>query len=116
MGWEVGGSFKREGTYVYLWLIHVDVWQKPTQFCEAIILQLKSKLIKKTKTKTQEDSLCRGKSNQEQVWSDPSIFPSMSYSVPFGGRMIQKLEKKETTFITLALLPCHTDAKKPVVG
>ena len=21
---------KREGTYVYLWLIHVDVWQKPT--------------------------------------------------------------------------------------
>ena len=30
-----------EGTYVYLWLIHVDVWQKPTQHCKAIILQLK---------------------------------------------------------------------------
>ena len=29
MGWEVGMRFKREGTYVYLWLIHVDVWQKP---------------------------------------------------------------------------------------
>ena len=29
--------------YVYLWLIHVDVWQKPTQFCKAIILQLKKK-------------------------------------------------------------------------
>ena len=29
--WEVGeGRFKREGTYVYLWLIHV-VWQKPIQ-------------------------------------------------------------------------------------
>jgi len=27
------GRFKREGTYVYLWLIHVDVWQKPTQNC-----------------------------------------------------------------------------------
>ena len=27
MGW--GGRFKREGTYVYLWLSHVDVWQKP---------------------------------------------------------------------------------------
>ena len=26
--WEVGGRFKREGTYVYLWLIHVDVWQE----------------------------------------------------------------------------------------
>ena len=33
--------FKREGTYVYLWLIHDDVWQKPTQYCKAIILQLK---------------------------------------------------------------------------
>ena len=29
------------GTWVYLRLIHVDVWQKPTQFCKAIILQLK---------------------------------------------------------------------------
>ena len=29
MGWGVGGRFKREGTYVYLWLIHI-VWQKPT--------------------------------------------------------------------------------------
>ena len=27
--------------YVCLWLIHVDVWQKPTQFCKAIILQLR---------------------------------------------------------------------------
>ena len=37
---EVGGSFKRAGTYVCLWLIHVDVQQKPTQYCKAIILQL----------------------------------------------------------------------------
>ena len=28
---EMGGSFKKEGTYVYLWLIHIDVWQKLTQ-------------------------------------------------------------------------------------
>ena len=39
MGRKAGGMFKREGTNVYLWLIHVDVWQKPTQFCKAIILQ-----------------------------------------------------------------------------
>ena len=25
MGWEMGGNFKREGAYVYLWLIHVEV-------------------------------------------------------------------------------------------
>ena len=29
-----------------LWLIHVDVWQKPTQFCKAMILQLKNKKFK----------------------------------------------------------------------
>ena len=36
MGREVGRRFKREGTNVYLWLIHVDVWQKTTQHCKAI--------------------------------------------------------------------------------
>ena len=39
----MGGGFRREGTYIYLWLIHVDVWQRPTQYCKAIILQLKKK-------------------------------------------------------------------------
>ena len=29
-GWEVGRRFRIEETYVYLWLIHIDVWQKPT--------------------------------------------------------------------------------------
>ena len=41
MGLEVGERFKGEGTYVYLWLIYADVWQKPIQYCKAIILQLK---------------------------------------------------------------------------
>jgi len=45
VGWA--GRFKREGIYVYIWLIHVDVWQKPTEFCEAIILKLKYESIKK---------------------------------------------------------------------
>ena len=35
MGWEVGGRFKKEGTYVYPWVIHGDVWQKPTKHCKA---------------------------------------------------------------------------------
>ena len=42
----VGWGGRREGSsrgwaYVYLWLIHVDIWQKPAQHCKAIILQLK---------------------------------------------------------------------------
>ena len=25
MGWEVGEGFRREGIYVYLWLLHIDL-------------------------------------------------------------------------------------------
>ena len=39
-GW---GRLKKEGSHVYLWLTHVDVWQRPTQYCEATFLQLKIK-------------------------------------------------------------------------
>ena len=40
-GMEVGGGFRRERIHVRLWLIHTDVWQKPSQHCKVIILQLK---------------------------------------------------------------------------
>ena len=43
MAREMGEGFRKEETYIYLWLIHVDVWQKPTQYCKVIILQLKKK-------------------------------------------------------------------------
>ena len=40
----VGGGREAQegGYYVYLWLIHVDGWQKPTQYSKAITLQLKT--------------------------------------------------------------------------
>ena len=38
-----GREVQEGGTYVYLGLIHIDVWQKPTQHCKAIILQFKNK-------------------------------------------------------------------------
>ena len=38
--------FKKEGTYVYLCLIDTVVWQKPKQYCKAI-LQLKINLKKR---------------------------------------------------------------------
>ena len=41
--WEVRQRFKTEGMYVSLCLIHVDRWQKPTQYCKEIILQFKRK-------------------------------------------------------------------------
>ena len=45
-GGGVGGRLMREGTSVYLRLIHVVAWQKPAQRCEAVILQLKINLKK----------------------------------------------------------------------
>ena len=29
-----------EETHLYLWSIHIDIWQKPLQYCKVIILQL----------------------------------------------------------------------------
>ena len=34
------------GIYTYLWLIHADIWQKLTQYCKAIIFQVKINKIK----------------------------------------------------------------------
>jgi hypothetical protein len=36
-------------TYVYLWLIHVDIWQKPTQYCNFPLI--KNIFLKKVKYK-----------------------------------------------------------------
>ena len=47
MEWKVRGRLKMKGTYVYLWLIHVDIWQKPTQHCKESLLQLKIDKLKK---------------------------------------------------------------------
>ena len=38
---EVGGKFRREGTWVYLMLILFDIGQKTTKICKVIILQVK---------------------------------------------------------------------------
>ena len=48
-GLEGGGTFKKEAIYVYLWLIHIVVQQKPTEHCKAIIFQSKINLKRKLK-------------------------------------------------------------------
>jgi len=42
-GEDSGRGIQDGGTHVHLWLIHVDVWQEPSQlqYCNAISLQLK---------------------------------------------------------------------------
>ena len=36
-----GGGGSGWGTLVHPWLIHVNAWQKPPQYCKVISLQLK---------------------------------------------------------------------------
>ena len=55
-------------SYVYLWLIHVDVWQKPIQCCKAIILQLK-------KERKSAAALAPNIKKKSQVW-DHFVFLS----------------------------------------
>ena len=55
MGWsgrQEGGS--GWGTHVNPWLIHVNVWQKPLQYCKVISLQLIKISGKQNKTKKQK--------------------------------------------------------------
>ena len=44
-GWDEVGSGRevQEGTYVYLWPILVDVWQKPIQYCKAFLNKVLTK-------------------------------------------------------------------------
>ena len=54
MGWRgrrEGGS--GWGTHVNPWLIHVNVWQEPLQYCKVISLQLIKIIGKKIKEKAE---------------------------------------------------------------
>ena len=46
--WEGGSG---GSTHIHPWWIHVNVWQKPPQYCKVISLQLK----KKKKTQCQQE-------------------------------------------------------------
>ena len=65
---------------VYLWLIHVDVWQKLTQYCKAIILQLKNKIKKQTRRSNSEKAMAPHSSTLawKITWTEePSRLQSM---------------------------------------
>ena len=49
MGRDVGGGSGWEDTGIPM-AIHVDVWQKPSQYCEVIMLQLKKRKKKRDET------------------------------------------------------------------
>ena len=48
------------GTHVYLWLIHVDIWQKSSQYCKVIIFLIKINYLKKLKEAENRMVVARG--------------------------------------------------------
>ena len=48
---EVEGRLTRKGTYVYLRLIHVDVWKKSTEYCNYPSIKNNEKIGKKQEQK-----------------------------------------------------------------
>ena len=86
MGWGVrweGAS--GWGTHVNPWLIHVNVWQKPLQYCKVISLQL----IKINGKKKYKEQLYRTRPLYPDIFltlisrSQSSDFPWMSACVDF---------------------------------
>ena len=69
MGW--GGRWEGGsggGTHVNPWLIHVNVWQKPLQYCKVISLQL-IKINEKIKNKNKKTIKKASKKRKKQTSS-----------------------------------------------
>ena len=70
-GWEGGSGW---GTHVNPWLIHVNVWQKPLQYCKVISLQLikiKKKDIESSHKRKHTSSDSYGHWRQEHTGGGP---------------------------------------------
>ena len=90
--WEGGSGW---GIYVYPWLIHVSVWQKPLQYCKVISLQL----IKINEKKKKEEIYTREKKKtykkRSQNWAGASLlFLSFGLAHPQAWRMYFPLLSK----------------------
>ena len=74
VGLEMGAAVRMEGTPVYLWPTHVDVWQKPSQYCKVIILQLKQ-LLKKIQSSSLHTASLQQRYQQLAGWEQKHLKP-----------------------------------------
>ena len=92
------------GTHVNPWLIHVNVWQNPLQYCKVISLQLIKKIKKKKRRKGKafislEQTLlfgvCEGMINTMAI---SQIMICTPQAVPYSNVLNDKRKKKSTQF------------------
>ena len=94
-------------------LIHVNAWKKPTQYCKAIILQLKINKFLKTSTKDKEGcwTLKKGWVHQEDL-SDINIYVPNFETPKYMKQTLIEL-KAETERSTLQLQKAHAQQWTP---
>ena len=94
-GWDGvgGGKFKKDDTCVYLWLIHVFVWQNPTQHCKATIFQLKINKFQNRKEKKYSGRKNNTRVNQNSItlerWSE--LNPCQVFTKHYGVTTVMSL-------------------------
>ena len=94
----MGRRFRREGPWVCLWLILVDIRQKTTKFCKVIILLLKKffeKLLAPWKESYDKPRQCIKKQKHYFLSSKIHIFKAMVLSVVIYGYDSWTIKKPE---------------------
>ena len=95
--------FRREGTYVYLRLIHVATWQKPTQHCKATILQFKIYKLEKKNPAADTPLLASFRTHETIV--PPLSFDEVRRERAPGQHLVHNKQRIHSSF-----LPLCTDA------
>ena len=87
----MGGQYKGEGTYGYLWLIHVDIWQNPSQYCNYPPIKKKIFFLRNRAggcmlPQSRGEVPQRGESYSEEAVVDvPGVYSALSSWVPAKG-------------------------------
>ena len=86
MGWGGEGC----GTHIHPWVIRVNVWQKPPQYCKVISLQLK---------KEKKNVACSLKCTGEPIFKTLT-FKSVAFSHSYRDK---KVAEQRITFVMLGV-------------
>ena len=100
--WEGGSGW---GTHVNPWLIHINVWQKPLQYCKVISLQL-IKINGEKKVDWQ-------KAWEIKCWASMPKFNYWTHFFPLQNNknMLKHEDPLVVSCFLCAVLHYHTDAK-----
>ena len=111
----MGGGYKREGACVYPWPIHVDVWQKPSQYCN--YPKIKNKLKKISCCKVNKSmAFSTSHDVQPPPLSSSRIFSSLPKETPCPLSTLPPHLRRRQWHPTPVLLPGNSHGWRSLVG